>query len=137
MNQKEIAELKSKKDAYRAENNEDMKKEDQRKIGQRALTKYRSELGTMSRRERNIKITDREWEAIQAGAVSESKLRQILNNADVDELRQRATPKRSNTVTQGQAARIKAMSASHTLKEIADKLNMSTSTVSKVLKGKE
>ena len=126
------AELQKKKAA-----DPNMKKEDQRKVGQRALTKYRDEVGNVSRRDRNIKITDREWEAIQAGAVSESTLKKILNNADVDELRQRATPKTYNTVSSGQAARIKAMSASYTLKEIADKLNISTSTVSKILKGKE
>lgn len=115
--------------------NPDMTKEDQRKIGQQALTKARQELSSVSRRERNILITDREWEAIQAGAISENKLKKILNNADVDELRQRATPRTSNTISTAQKNRIKAMSASYTLSEIADKLGVSTSTISKVLKG--
>ena len=126
------AELKAKKAA-----DPDMKKEDQKKVAQRALNKYRNELGTVSRKDRNIKITDREWEAIQSGAISENTLQKILSNADVDELRQRATPRTYKTVSSGQAARIKAMSASYTIKEIADKLNLSTSTVSKILKGKE
>ena len=115
--------------------NPDLTKEEQRKIGQQALNKARQELSSASRRERNIKITDREWEAIQSGAISENKLEKILNNADVDELRQRATPRASKTISVAQANRIKAMSASHTLAEIADKLGVSTSTISKVLKG--
>ena len=52
-----------------------------------------------------------------------------------NELRQRATPKTINTISTAQKNRIKAMSASYTLSEIADKLGVSTSTVSKVLKG--
>ena len=37
-------------------------------------------------------MTDKEWEAIQAGAISENKLTQIINNVDIDDLRQRAPP---------------------------------------------
>ena len=58
------------------------KEVDTKKLGQQALTKYRQEVDAVSRRDRSIKITDREWEAIQAGAISENKLKQILNNAD-------------------------------------------------------
>ena len=112
-----------------------MEKGDVRKIGTRALNKYRHEMGSVSRRERNIKITDQEWAAIQAGAISESKLVRILNNADIDELRERAMPKRTSTLSVAQKNRIKALSASnYTLAEIAKKIGVSTSTVSKYLK---
>ena len=57
--------------------NPDMKKEDLRKLRQRSISKYRSEVGAVKRSERNIEITDKEWEAIQAGAISDSKLKQI------------------------------------------------------------
>ena len=61
---------------------------------------------------------------------------QILNNADVDELRQRATPKATSTLSTAKVNRIKAMSNSnYTLQEIAKALGVSTSTVSKYLKG--
>ena len=59
----------------------------------------------------------------------------IILNADPDSLRERATPKNSKSVSSGTINRIKAMSASYTIGEIADKLNMSPSTVSKYLKG--
>lgn len=113
-----------------------MKPGDIRKASQRALTKARSENSAISRRERNIQITDREWEAIQAGAISESKLKQILNNTDTAALRQRATPKATSTLSEAKVNRAKALSSSnYTLSEIAKALGVSTSTVSKYLKG--
>ena len=80
-------------------------------------------------------IRDREWEAIQAGAISENKLKSILQNCDPDSLRQRAMPKSSASISAATANRIKAMSSSYTIQQIADKLGVSTSTVSKYLKG--
>lgn len=114
----------------------DMKNKDKKKIGQQALTKYRDEVGSVSRKDRSIKITDREWEAIQAGAVSESNLKKILNNTDIDVLRERATPRASTSLTTAKINRIKAMNNSnYSLSEIADALGVSTSTVSNYLKG--
>ena len=112
-----------------------MKAKDIRKAGQQALTKAREEVGSIARRDRNIVISDKEWEAIQAGAVSETILKRILNNSDPDVLRQRAMPKEKKTVKTATINRIKAMSGSYTIKQIADKLGLSTSTVAKYLKG--
>ena len=107
-----------------------------KKASQQALNKYREEVNAVSRRDRNIKIDDKEWEAIQAGAISESKLERILNNTDIDELRQRATPKQTASLSPAKVNQIKRLSSSnYTLDEIARKLNLSTSTVSKYLKG--
>ena len=129
-------EVENKKNAYKELNDEKMSGDDLKKISQQALSKYRNEVGTISRNERAIKITDREWEAIQAGAITETKLKQILNNADIKELRQRATPKAARTLSSNQMSRIKALSNSnYTLAQIAEKMGVSTSTVSKVLKG--
>lgn len=116
--------------------NPDMKTSDVKKASQQALSKYRLQVGSVSRRDRSIKITDREWEAIQAGAVSENTLKKILNNTDVDNLRERATPRTKSTMSSAQINRIKAMqNSNYTLAEIADKLGVSTSTISKYLKG--
>lgn len=114
---------------------EKLKNKDLQKAGQQALSRYREEVGSVSRRDRNIIISDREWEAIQAGAVSETILKRVLNNSDPDSLRQKAMPKTTSDVSQAKVNRIKAMSASYTIQQIADKLNLSTSTVSKYLKG--
>ena len=116
--------------------NPNMTAEEIKKAGQQAVNKYRAELGAVARKKREIDITDREWEAIQAGAISDSKLKDILNNTNVDNLRQRATPRATKEVTAAKANRIKSLSNSgYTLAEIANKLGVSTSTVSNYLKG--
>jgi len=128
----------AKKQAYLDETGEKMKGKDVKKISQQSLTKYRQEVGTISRKERNIEITDREWEAIQAGAVSEAKLWKILNNTDADKLRQRAMPRATSTLSNAQISRVKAMAASnYTLDEIARKMGKSPTTISKYLKGEK
>ena len=110
--------------------NPDLKSGDIKKLKQQSLTKYRSEVQSIARSKRSINITDREWEAIQAGAITESKLKLILNNTDIDVLRDRATPKTRTTLSTSKINTIKAMSASnYTLEQIAKKLGVSTSTV--------
>lgn len=115
--------------------NPDMKPGEIKKLSQQELTRARAAVG--AKRE-TIKITDREWEAIQAGAISENKLMQILNNADIDDLRQRATPRNTTSLSTAKINRISSMNASgYSTAEIADALGISTTTVSKYLKGKE
>lgn len=116
-------------------NNPNMKASDIKKASQQALTKYRNQVGSVARSTRSIKITDKEWEAIQAGAISENVLKKILNNTDIDSLRERATPRSTTTLSQAKINRIKSMSASnYTASEIAKKLGISTSAVSNYLK---
>lgn len=125
------AEVNAKKKA-----NPNMSKSDIKKASQQALTANRKSVGSISRRKRNIDITDREWEAIQAGAISENKLKQILNNTDVDILRQRATPRSTTTLSSAKVAKIKNMSNSnYSMSEIAAACGVSVTTVSNYLKG--
>jgi DNA-binding CsgD family transcriptional regulator len=129
-------EVENNKKAYKEKNGTDMKEDDVKKMQQRAMTKYRAQVGSVSRKDRSVKITDREWEAIQAGAITENKLMAILNNADIKEVRQRAAPKTANSLSTSQIARAKNLAASgYTLAQIADKMGKSPSTISKVLKG--
>ena len=122
------AEVASKKKA-----NPNMTTGDIKKASQQALTKYRNAVGA---KRQAITITDREWDAIQAGAISENTLTKILNNADADNLRQRATPRSSTTLSAAKINKIKAMNASnYSLSQIANAIGVSTSTVSKYLKG--
>lgn len=119
-------------------NNPDMKAEDIRKISQQAVSKYRSEVNSLTRKQRNINITDKEWEAIQAGAITENKLKKILDNSDPDVLRERAMPKTNKGLTTAQMNRIKMLDASNfTIAQIAEKMGLSTSTISKYLKGEK
>lgn len=111
--------------------NPDMTKGEIKKANQQALTAARNSVG--AKRE-PILITDREWEAIQAGAISENRLTQIINNVDTDKLRQRATPRATTTLSSAKVNKISSMNASgYTTAEIAEALGVSASTVSKYL----
>ena len=112
----------------------DLTKKEIKKISQQALSEAREKVG--SKRE-PVKISDREWEAIQAGAISPTKLQQIINNSDLDRLRELATPRSSkNTISPAKENKIKAMIASgYTNAEIADAIGVSSSTVAKYIKG--
>ena len=117
--------------AAKKQANPDMTNAEIKKANQQALTSARSQVGA---ERKPVVITDREWEAIQAGAISESKLTQILNNADIDSLRQRATPRATTTLSAAKQSKIASMSASgYSTSEIAEALGVSTSTVSKYL----
>lgn len=103
------------------------------KIRRAAINDARVQVGA-SGKDTRITITDKEWEAIQAGAISDTTLREILRYADQDAVRERATPRTRTEVSDARKTRIKAMAASgHTNAEIADALNLSSSTVSKII----
>lgn len=111
--------------------NPDMTKGEIKKANQQALTAARNSVGA---KHEPILITDREWEAIQAGAISENRLTQIINNVDTDKLRQRATPRATTTLSSAKVNKIASMNASgYTTAEIAEALGVSASTVSKYL----
>lgn len=115
--------------ASKKKDNPDMTKAEIKKASQQALTEARNSVGA---KRQTIKITDREWEAIQAGAISENKLMQIMDNVDMDVLRERATPKARSELSTAQKNKIVAMKASgYTTSEIAEAVGVSTSTVSK------
>lgn len=112
------------------QDNPDMSKDELKKHKQRALTNARASVG--AKRE-TITITDREWEAIQAGAISETTLKKIINNTDIDALRKRATPRATTTLSTAKVNKAKAMMASgnYTTAQIANSLGVSASTISK------
>lgn len=117
--------------AAKKKENPDMTKAELKKANQQALSSARASVGA---KRTPVEITDKEWEAIQAGAISENKLIQILNNANIDTVRQRATPRTTSSLSTAKVSRISAMRASgYTTAEIADALGVSTSTVSKYL----
>lgn len=124
------SEIKAKKQA-----NPDLEKDKKelKKQRQIAINKARISVGADGKGSR-ITISDREWEAIQAGAITDSKLSQILRYADQDALKQRATPKSNTTLSSAKINRMKALAASnYSYGEIAKALGCSPSTVSKYL----
>ncbi len=110
----------------------DMTKAEIKKASQRALTQARTSVG--AHRE-PIKFTNREWEAIQAGAISPSKLEQMIPKVDSDNLKQYATPRATTQLSNAKISKINAMKNSgYSTSEIAEALGVSSSTVSKYLK---
>ena len=102
-------------------------KESVRKLKQRETEKARKNLG--SRRQR-IEITEKEWEAIQARAISPSKLKEIMRYADLDILKSYAMPRKQVTFTKAQVARANSLKkAGRTNNEIAAALGCSVSAL--------
>ena len=120
------AEVKAVRDANPNLDNDDLKK-----LKSRALIKARAKTGAGKQ---HIQITPSEWEAIQAGAISSNKLKQIIDNSDLDTLKQLAMPRDFKGMSPGKVSKAKALEANgYTLAEIADSLGVSTSTIQKAL----
>ena len=119
------------KNVYAA--NPDMDSDDLKKLKGRCLTEARLQTGASKQQ---IKIEPKEWEAIQAGAISTNKLKSIVQNSDLDVLKQLAMPREMRGVTPAQESRIKVLeSRGYTLSEIADAVGVSTGTITNVLQG--
>jgi predicted transcriptional regulator len=112
--------------------NPDMSKGDLKKIKGQALIEARTRSGADKPK---IKITDREWEAIQLGAVSNSILSQILDNMDTKDIKIRATPRTALKMTDAKVTKAKLMAErGYTTSEIASALGVSTSTIQETIK---
>ena len=125
--------MKELKEANPGMDNEKVKKEAQLQIA-----KARASVGA-NKKDVQVNIEPREWEAIQKNAISPSKLREILKNADSDKIKKLASPQvNPNTLPKTKQNLIKTMATSgFTLEEIAERLGVSKSTVFKYAKGKE
>ncbi len=97
------------------------------KYSQQYLDAARNEVGATRYK---IDITPKEWEAIQAGAISDSFLKQILDATDTDTVRSYATPKQNTGLSKAKQTRLFALRRSgYSNQEIADALNVPLSTV--------
>lgn len=77
-----------------------------------------------------VDITPQEWNAIQAGAVTPTKLRDILGNSDIDKVRQLAMPRTPRGMTPAMESRAKSMlNLGYSQADVAAQLGISTSTI--------
>lgn len=112
--------------------NPDMTPEEVKKISGKALIEARVKVGA---KKNLVDITDSEWEAIQAGAISNHQLENILKNSDLDRVKQLATPRQPTVMTTAKQSRARQLlSAGRTPSEVADILGVSVSTLSSSLK---
>lgn len=100
-----------------------------KKVEQQAITEARRRTGAGKTR---IEITQPEWDAIQAGAISHSKLDEILTHADMDVVRKLATPKTHVLMSPTMLKRAETMfNSGFTRAEVAEALGVSVSTLDK------
>ena len=113
------------------QDNPDITKGEEKRLRQQALSAARQRFGA-NRQNVRVDITDREWDAIQAGAVSNSLLMRILANTDMDAVKQRAMPKNDQAISSARQRRIKnLLAAGYTVAEVAESVGVSVSTVNK------
>ena len=104
-----------------------MDKDHLKRLKRQALEEARARTGAGKSR---IVISDREWQAIQSGAISTSKLESILANADMERVRQLATPKTKKLLTDSKLSRAKVLlEAGYTQAEVARSIGVSVSTL--------
>jgi predicted transcriptional regulator len=114
--------------SQRRQANPGMEEADVKKIKNQALTEARIRTGA---KKHAIDITQAEWNAIQAGAVSHNMLEEVLRHADMETVKKLATPKSQPKLTATERTRAKVMADSgFTQAEIAQQLGVSQSTVS-------
>jgi hypothetical protein len=104
-----------------------------KKISSQELKKARARTGALKQQ---VDITPNEWAAIQAGAITHTKLKAILDNADIDKIKELATPRTTVAMSPTKVSRARALSnAGYTQAEIADELGISVSTLRRGLTG--
>lgn len=112
-------------------NKPDMDADELKKIKAQALAEARVRTGA---KKTPVEITPSEWAAIQAGAISPSKLNDILDNADLDAVKQLAMPKAKLLMTSAKTALAERLAASgYTQAEIASQLGVSVTTLKRAL----
>lgn len=117
--------------AMKRRENPEMDNEQVRRLKGQALSAARARNGALKDR---IKIEPREWEAIQAGAITNTQLVKILNNTEISIVRSYATPRKGSGLEPSDIARARTMLASgkYTQAEIASLLGVSTSTINNI-----
>jgi hypothetical protein len=123
------ARFRLKKDA-----NPDMDAAEIKKLRSKELQDARLRVGA---RKELVDINEREWEAIQAGAISNSKLERILDNTDVEKIKTLATPKDKPSMSTGDLNRAMQMLRDdrYTLAEVADQLGITVAVLKDGLAG--
>ena len=103
------------------------------KVRSMAIEDARAITGASGSKSR-ITPTDREWEAMQSGALSSTKIESIIKHMRDEDLKERVMPKPNATLSDAKQAKLRQMRTSgYTIAEIAESLGVSTGTVSKYL----
>lgn len=109
----------------------DLTQKELKKIRQQALVDARLSTGAARQ---PFPVTEKEWEAIQAGAITANKLYEIMLYMDEDQLKQYVSPNSGRTISPTKQNKIIAMAAQgYSPSEIAAATGVSTSTVNRYI----
>ena len=118
----------------KAKANPNMSGADRSKEKGRAIVLARSRINA---KKPTIEITPREWEAIEMGAVSPTKLSNILRNANMDVVRKYATPRIESTglstAKQNRASAL--LKAGYTIAEVASAVGATPNQINRLSRG--
>ena len=102
-----------------------------KKLRGQELVRARAKVGA---NKDQIYISNEEWRAIQAGAISHTRLERILENADAKRVRELATPRAATVMTDSKLALAKArLDAGYSQAEVAASLGVPVSTLNTAL----
>ena len=112
--------------------NPEMSDDTKKKVKRQALISARTRLGG---KKPQVEFTAREWEAVQAGAISKTKLTELLRYANDDHVKQLALPKSTTVMTSSKIAMARSrLKAGYSWDEVAKMLGVSRSTLQSALK---
>ena len=101
-----------------------------KKLKGRTLNEKRKVTGALKKR---VVFTDKEWEAVQAGAVHDSFLKDLLRNADSKQVKQLSMPRTKTTISSARRSRIQQMlTLGYTQSDIASMMDIPVSQVQTV-----
>lgn len=107
--------------------NPDLDKDGIRKVNAQAIEEARNRVGA---EKPSLKISPIEWQAIQAGAITNNKLKSILDAADLDQVKELATPRADNGIPQAKLNRAQALlNRGYSYAEVSEMLGISTTTL--------
>ena len=114
------------------EDNPNMEFDEKKKHYSLLLSEARQRMGSSKH---SIKLTPKEWEAIQKGAISHSTFSMILDNTDLDKVKEYATPRDyTPKLSKMEINYAKSLLKTMTQAQVADILGISVSTLERALK---
>lgn len=113
-------------------NNPEMDDEHQKKEKARLLDAARKSIGAKKLiiGSNENPLTEKEWEAIQAGAISKTKLKAILDNSDMSVVKKYAFPHTREGISSAKLSRARQMlERGYSRQDVCDQLDISESTL--------
>lgn len=108
----------------------EMDNEDKRKLKGQCLSSARKRCNANKDR---VQFTEKQWEAINAGAIKKTTLDDLLKNADKDNYMQLALPKQSRISDSKKASILNLYAAGWSYEQIAEREGISTGSVSNII----